>query len=333
LERIIMALGMEMETTEYELAISPSAFDTTQVRPPTAEVGFEYAAVSDTGKVRVKNEDHYLVTKVSRIHEVLATNVTDNRLPTQYEDDGYSMFIADGMGGMAAGEVASRLAIMTALKLVNRSPKWGFKINKKEARDLFERIRDHIKAIDETITKKSEADHRLFGMGTTLTVAYSAGIDLFIVHLGDSRAYLFRKGRLQLLTKDHTVAQAMADAGYIAPEEIRHHRKRHVLTNFLGGHSGKVKGDVRWLRLADGDRLLLCSDGLTDMVDDAGITEILNKHERPKDAAQTLLDEALLRGGADNVTIIVASYRIPGPGQHGANSPAATGTPLNSGDN
>ena len=182
------------------------------------------------------------------------------------------MFVADGMGGMAAGEVASRLAITTALKLVNHSPKWGFKINKKEARELFERVRDHVQAIDETITKRSEADHRLFGMGTTLTVAYSVGVDLFIIHLGDSRAYLFRKGRLQLLTKDHTVAQAMADAGYIAPEEVRHHRKRHVLTNFLGGHHGKVKGDVRWLRLADGDRLLLCSDGLTDMVDDAAIT-------------------------------------------------------------
>jgi PPM family protein phosphatase len=221
------------------------------------------------------------------------------------------MFVADGMGGMAAGEVASRLAITTAMRLVNHSPKWGFKINRKEARELFERVRDHVKAIDETITERSEADHRLFGMGTTLTVAYSVGVDLFIVHLGDSRAYLFRKGRLQLLTKDHTVAQAMADAGYIPPEEVRHHRKRHVLTNYLGGHHGKVKGDVRWLRLADGDRLLICSDGLTDMVDDDAVAEILLKHEKPKDAVQTLLQEALLRGGTDNVTIVVASYTIP----------------------
>jgi serine/threonine protein phosphatase PrpC len=309
-----MALALDMETTEYELTISPSALDTGSQKPPTAEIGFEFAAVSDTGKVRVKNEDHYLVSKVSRNHQVLATNVTDKLLPTQHEDDGYSMFIADGMGGMAAGEVASRLAIMTALKLVNHSPKWGFKINKKEARELFERVRHHVKSIDETLTKSSEADHRLFGMGTTLTVAYSVGVDLFIVHLGDSRAYLFRQGRLQLLTKDHTVAQAMADAGYIAPEEVRHHRKRHVLTNFLGGHHGKVKGDVRWLRLADGDRLMLCSDGLTDMVDDNAITEIMLRHEKPKDAAQTLLDEALLRGGTDNVTVIVAAYQIPGPG-------------------
>ncbi len=307
-----MALSADMETTDYEISISPSAFETGRFKPPTSDIGFEFAAVSDPGKVRVKNEDHYLISKVSRKHEVLSTNITDSHLPLQYEDDGYTMFIADGMGGMAAGEVASRLAITTALKLVNHSPKWGFQINKKEARDLFERVRDHVKAIDETITKKSEADHRLFGMGTTLTVAYSAGVDLFIIHLGDSRAYLFRNGRLQLLTKDHTVAQAMADAGYIAPEEVRHHRKRHVLTNFLGGHSGKVKGDVRWLRLADGDRLLLCSDGLSDMVDDAGIREVLLHHAQPKEAAQTLLEEALLRGGTDNVTVIVAAYQIPG---------------------
>ena len=307
-----MAVTMDLETTDYELTISPSALETGVVKPPTSQISFDFAAVSDPGKVRVKNEDHYLVSKISRHHEVLATNVTGNHLSTPYGDDGYAMFVADGMGGMAAGEVASRLAITTALKLVNHSPKWGFKINKKEARELFQRVRDHVKAIDETITKSSEADHRLFGMGTTLTVAYSAGVDLFVIHLGDSRAYLFRKGRLQVLTRDHTVAQAMADAGYIAPEQVRHHQKRHVLTNYLGGHHGRVKGDVRWLRLADGDRLLLCSDGLTDMVDDAAITEILLKHENLKDAAGTLLDEALLRGGADNVTIILAAYQIPG---------------------
>ncbi len=310
-----MPLSADMETTEYELAISPSALDLTRLKPPTQAVRFEFAAVTDPGKVRVKNEDHYLVSKISRNHQVLATNVSETCFPTAYGDDGYSMFVADGMGGMAAGEVASRLAITTALKLVNHSPKWGFKINKKEARELFERVRHHVQAIDETITRRSEDDHTLFGMGTTLTVAYSVGVDLFIVHLGDSRAYLFRQGRLQLLTKDHTVAQAMADAGYIAPEEVRQHRKRHVLTNFLGGHHGKVKGDVRWLRLADGDRLMLCSDGLTDMVDDAAVTQILKSHEKPQDAAQTLLDEALLRGGTDNVTVIVAAYQIPTVGK------------------
>ncbi len=155
------------------------------------------------------------------------------------------------------------------------------------------------------------ADRRLLGMGTTLTAAYSMGVDLFVVHLGDSRAYLYRAGSLRQLTKDHTVAQAMADAGHISHDSVRHHAKRNALTNFLGGHNGKVNADLRWLRLADGDRLVLCSDGLNEMVEDVSIGRILGQRRTSRDAAQSLLDEALRRGGKDNVTVIVADYRIP----------------------
>ena len=91
-------------------------------------------------------------------------------------------------------------------------------------------------------------------MGTTLTLAYSVGVHLFLIHVGDSRAYLFRRGQLQQLTRDHTVAQALADAGQIKQEDVRKHPKRNTLTNYLGGHRGKIKADVRWLRLEDGDR-------------------------------------------------------------------------------
>jgi PPM family protein phosphatase len=228
--------------------------------------------------------------------------------------------VADGMGGRAAGEVASRLAITTVLKLVHKSAKWGFKINQKEARELFERINGYIREIDKTLTERSDADPRLFGMGTTLTAAFSMGVDLFIIHLGDSRAYLLRDGVLRQLTKDHTVAQAMADAGYIPREQVRHHVKRNALTNFLGGHHGKVKADLRWLRLADGDRLLLCSDGLNEMVDDVAIRRILAQNDDPRYTAQHLLDEALRRGGKDNVTIIVAHYQISGRRKLGQSS-------------
>ena len=187
-------------------------------------------------------------------------------LPEYSGDDGYLYIVADGMGGMAAGEVASRLAISTSLKLFQRSERWGFRVNHRVARELFERISQDMKEIDKTLTEHGASDRRLLGMGTTMTAAYSMGIDLFIIHLGDSRVYLYRDGVLQQLTKDHTVAQAMADAGYIPPDQVRRHVKRNALTNFLGGHNGKVKADLRWLRLADGDRLLLCSDGLNEMV-------------------------------------------------------------------
>jgi protein phosphatase len=306
-----MFTSFDLETAEYQFSISQSAQDTGKPKPASSSVRIDFGAVSDRGKVRDQNEDHFLIWKISRHQEVLLTNVANDHIPVLAGDDGYAMLVADGMGGMAAGEVASRLAITTALKLVEKSPKWGFKINKKEAREFFERVSQHLRDIDETLTVRSEADRRLFGMGTTLTVAYSAGADLFIIHVGDSRAYLYRKGSMRQLTRDHTLAQAMADAGYIAPEEVPRHVKRNVLTNYLGGHHGNVKADVRWLRIVDGDILLLCSDGLHDLVDDSSIARILGAHQQPSDAAQSLLEEALKRGGKDNVTAVVARYSMP----------------------
>ncbi len=306
-----MNIHSELETAEYEFVISPSVLDNSEPKPPSSLLSVRFGAVSHTGKVRSHNEDHFLVSQVSRNQDVLLTNVPEDQLPDQVGDDAYSMIVADGMGGMAAGEVASRMAITTGVKLFQKSPKWGFKVNKREAHELFERVNGYLNDIDLALTQRSQADYRLFGMGTTLTAAYSIGVDLFIIHIGDSRAYLYRGGKLVRLTKDHTVAQAMADAGYIAPEEVRRHNKRNVLTNFLGGHGGKVQADVRWLRLKDSDRLLLCSDGLNDMVEDSLIAQIMGEHDQPHDAAQALVDEALNHGGRDNVTAIVAHYEVP----------------------
>jgi protein phosphatase len=308
-----MSKPCEIETAEYEVVISPSARDTALPKPESMNVRADFGAVSHVGKVRASNEDHFLVSRLSRMNEILLTNLPQDHLPEPTGDSGYLFMVADGMGGMAAGEVASRLAISTSLKLFQRSAKWGFKINQAEVREMFDRINHYLQEVDKTLTEQSESDRRLLGMGTTLTAAYSMGLDLFTIHMGDSRVYLSRGGTLRRLTKDHTVAQAMADAGYIAPEDVRRHVRRNVLTNFLGGHRGKVKADLRWLRLADGDRLVLCSDGLNDMVDDDTIARILDEHDVPRDAAQSLLDEALNHGGKDNVTVIVARYEVTTP--------------------
>ncbi len=305
-----MSKPRELETAEYEVLISPSAGETAQPKPALTDVRVEIGAVSHTGRIRSRNEDHYLVSRVSRQQQILQTNMPPDSLPAYTGEDGYVFIVADGMGGMAAGEVASRLAISTSLKLFQRSEQWGFRVDERVAHELFERISKDLQEIDRTITEQSASDRRLLGMGTTLTAAYSMGVDLFIVHLGDSRVYLYRDGALRQLTKDHTVAQAMADAGYIAAAEVRRHVKRNALTNFLGGHNGRVKADLRWLRLTDGDRLLLCSDGLNEMVDDAAIARILSGQDDPRVAAQHLLEEALHHGGKDNVTIIVARYRV-----------------------
>jgi PPM family protein phosphatase len=252
-----------------------------------------------------------MVARVRRTFNVLAHNLPKEEMPDFIGEDAYAMVVADGMGGMNAGDVASMLAISTGVKLADKSVKWGFKINEKEARDLLARLSAYFREIDRRITRKSEGDRRLFGMGTTMTLAYSVGIHLFLVHVGDSRAYLFRNGGLQQLTRDHTVAQALADAGQITQDDVRKHVRRNTLTNYLGGHRGRVKADVRWLRLEDGDRVLLCSDGLSDMVDDPGITACLTKNPEADKAALALTKLALRHGGKDNITIVVANYAIP----------------------
>lgn len=307
------AMPVNIETSQFEFLVSPLSSTTRPAprEPHSTSVQVDLAATSHPGKVRNRNEDHYMVSRVSRHMEVLMDNLPAGEIPHDVGETGYCMVVADGMGGMNAGDVASMMAISTGVRLADKSVKWGFKINEKEARELLNRMSMYFQEIDRRLTVKSEGDRRLFGMGTTLTLAYSVGAHLFLIHVGDSRAYLWRGGEMKQLTRDHTVAQALADAGQIRPEEVRTHARRNTLTNYLGGHSGKIQADVRWTRLEDGDRLLLCSDGLNDMVDDAGILEALNRREDSKRTTEILLDKALQAGGKDNITIVLAGYSIP----------------------
>jgi serine/threonine protein phosphatase PrpC len=272
----------------------------------TAKVDF--GALSHPGKVRKNNEDHYFVSRLGRSIEPLLTNIPQNLLPDRLAEYGYGMLVADGMGGAAAGEVASRMAISLLVKLVVDTAKWGRHIDELEAEALMERMENYYTTIHSELVRQGEIDPSVAGMGTTLTVVYSFCSDLFVAHVGDSRAYLFREGQLRQLTRDHTVAQKLADKGDIPQEAVSKHRLRHILTNVIGGHSGPLVTDIQQFHLADCDRLLLCSDGLTDMVDDVVIADVLDKIEPPQEACEKLLDLALNAGGKDNITIILANY-------------------------
>ena len=271
-------------------------------------VKVDFGALSHAGKVRKNNEDHFLVTRLGRSVEPLMTNMPAGQLPERLEEYGYGMLVADGMGGAAAGEVASRMAINLLVKLIIDTAKWGRRIDEQEAEALMERLENYYNAIHSELVRQGEIDPSIAGMGTTLTVAYSFCSDLFVAHVGDSRAYLVREGQLRQLTRDHTVAQKLADDGSIPQEAVAKHRLRHVLTNVLGGHSGPLVTEIEQFQLADRDRLLLCSDGLTDMVDDATIEAALQKIESSQEACEKLLDLALNAGGNDNITIVLARY-------------------------
>ena len=274
----------------------------------------EIAARSDRGKKRTNNEDTYLVYRTGRFVERISSNIPESDLASQFEDGGYLMAVADGMGGMKAGEIASREALLTGFRLVLRAPKWLLNLDDPSTRNaeieaFFERVHGYLAGMHAELLHQMKADPSKAGMGTTYTAAYSVGFDLFVVHIGDSRAYLFHDGELRRLTRDHTLAQRLADQGAIPQDEVERHPQRHVLTRVVGGSGGWFRAEIHHTRLQPGDMVLVCTDGLSGTVDEEEIAEMLGRHATSEETCDALLAASLERGAPDNVTMIVARYR------------------------
>jgi protein phosphatase len=279
-------------------------------RPYSSPLLVDSAGLSHRGHVRSDNQDHYLVARVGRSLDTLITSLPDGEVPDRFDETGYVMMVADGMGGAAAGEVASRMAISTLVNIFLDIPDWIMKLDDAGAEEVMRRAVGYYRQVDEALTERAAAEPALSGMGTTMTVAYTIGGNLFVAHAGDSRAYLFRNGRLEQLTRDHTHVQMMVDAGTLSHEEAATHRLRHVLTNVLGGNAGLTDVDIDRLGLTDLDRLLLCTDGLTEVVENDEIGEILGRMKSPEIACRSLVDLALDRGAPDNVTVVTARFSL-----------------------
>jgi PPM family protein phosphatase len=275
---------------------------------PRTVVRVEFGALSHPGLVRDHNEDHYLVVRRRRERDVLLSNLPVEQF-NRSEQQAYALAVADGLGGHAFGELASFLALREAWDLGGSEINWPIKMNRRESEELELKAAVIFRLLDKALQAAAEVQPQLSGMGTTLTICYTTGPELFVLHAGDSRAYLYRGGALRRLTRDHTAAQEIIDAGMAEPESDTETSLRHVLTNCLGG--GNVEADVAHHRLADGDRLLLCSDGLTDLVPEVEIASLLDAHSRPEDACRGLVDRALEYGGLDNVTVVLADFTIP----------------------
>jgi protein phosphatase len=279
-------------------------------RPYVSRVQVDAAGLSHPGKVRSANQDHYLVARVGRSLETLKTNLPEGEVPNRFDETGYVMMVADGMGGAAAGEVASRLAVSTLINIVLDVPDWIMKLDDDRAEEVMQRAAGYYRQVDSALAERAEAEPQLSGMGTTMTLAYSLGRDLFVAHVGDSRAYLLRGGTLQQLTHDHTHVQSLLDAGMITHEEAASHRLRNVLTNVLGGNVRLVDVEIHRVGLANGDRLLLCTDGLHGVVKNGEVAAALSRMEQPDKTCRELVDLALERGAPDNVTAVAARYTV-----------------------
>jgi protein phosphatase len=277
----------------------------------SSRVQVDIAAQTDQGLLRSANEDHYLVMRFRRTLDTLLTSLPSSQVPLRAEEVGYGLLVADGIGGAAAGERASRLALSTLVGLLLHTPDWIMSDEEQDIDRVIGRLAEHYRRIHTALRDEGLGDPSLAGMGTTMTVAGSLGASAVIGHIGDSRAYLFRGGKLLQLTRDHTLVQALVDLGQLSAEEVPRHPMRHVLIRSLGGRAQNIEGDFQRAMLADGDQLLLCTDGLTNMVDDAAIASLLVGAATSTEACQALVAAALDRGGTDNVTVALARYRFP----------------------
>ncbi len=205
--------------------------------------------------------------------------------------------VADGMGGHAAGEVASEMAV----RIIARELGDISSVTNTEAPDL---IRSSIISANSTIFQRTLSEQDKRGMGTTATAMVIIDDEYLIGQVGDSRAYVLRDGTLVQLTKDHSYVQEQVDAGYLSPEEARTHPYSNVITRCVGANVD-VTPDVYAGTLQNGDVYLLASDGLTGMIEDEDLMGLMEKVQEPQQLADELVDEANRRGGLDNVTVIV----------------------------
>lgn len=201
--------------------------------------------------------------------------------------------VADGMGGHAAGEVASEIAVQVVSELAPTTPD-------------SQALGAAVEAANEAIIQAAFEGRGREGMGTTMTAALLEGERLVIAQVGDSRAYLLHQGRLQQLTRDHSLMADMIEAGQLTPEEARVHPQRSVITRALGS-APHTRPDLYEINVEAGDRLLLCSDGLTTMLHDSEIEAIMSRTWDPQHCAAQLVSEAVAAGGYDNVTVVVAN--------------------------
>ncbi|MBS0265892.1 MAG: serine/threonine-protein phosphatase, partial [Planctomycetes bacterium] len=241
-----------MSLTEHDTQELPASM---MPLPDTAfdPITYQFAAASHVGLRRSTNEDHFAVVRRIRTREILMTNAnTAGFVRPQAET--YALVVADGLGGAGHGDLASELILRIGWDIASAEPSWTMKFRPEQWTELSEYVNNLAQRMQRELLSHSDADPRLAGMGTTWTCYYLMGQHAVVAHVGDSRAYLFRKGQLQQISRDHNFAQQLEACG-VSPEEAAPFR--HILTNAFGASDGKIEVDVQHVPLQHGDRLLL----------------------------------------------------------------------------
>jgi protein phosphatase len=302
---------MDQDDDASRRAAFSSTFRRAEDRPLSAAVAVEFGASSRMPPGRLANEDHYVILELAREQRVVASTLAEAELPGDFREQGYAMVVADGGGQSGSGTVASRVAIATLAHVAIHYGNWNLRIDPRVAEAVIQRVEQFYARSARAVDERRLSHPALATMHTTLTATFSAGDDLFVAHVGNSRAYLFREGELTQLTRDHTLDRRLSESrGPIAVPDSAHDL-RVILTDALGaGHKSPVV-DVEHIRLFDGDLLVLCTDGLTGALEDDTIAEVVAPSRNLHATCEQLLDMAAARGLEDDATVLLARYRIP----------------------
>jgi protein phosphatase len=255
---------------------------------------------TDLGRTRDHNEDTFLVADLSRRVSSLHPDMREHEVGPR----GSLFMVADGMGGAAAGEVASRMAADAVFS--HMSSVWPDD-NDVSAQRFAYRMKEAVELANNRIHTHAREHPEVRGMGTTATVAGIFGSDLYLAQVGDSRAYLVRNGQITQITKDQSLMQRLVEAGEITEEEAEQSERRNIILQALGPDA-RVKVDLTWQSLRRGDLLVLCSDGLSGQVKKEEIAEIAATTTELMEVCSRLIDMANERGGPDNITAIAARF-------------------------
>jgi protein phosphatase len=256
------------------------------------------------------------------MQETLVSSLADADLPPRFEEAAYVMLVADGLDGHGSGARASRLALSTLAHLAIRYGKWNVRVSAENASEIIEQGEFLYRQVSDALIEAGRADVALANMATSLTAVYIAGYDLFFAHAGHSRAFLFRNGVLIQLTMDHSLEQLISasaalrrvrlDAGRPRTAEQPPPEPSQTAGEGTSAPGGSPSVMIEHVQLWAGDRILLCTDGLTDVVREDQIAEVLAAARRPADECQRLVELARAGGAADSVTVLIADYNIRG---------------------
>ncbi|MBM81124.1 MAG: protein phosphatase [Planctomycetaceae bacterium] len=232
-------------------------------------------------------------------------NFRENNEDTFVVEDGRYYIVADGMGGQSAGEKASELATELIPQKLNQL----LEFDRDDAKTAIKKIDQAVAFANTEIMALSELEPDYHNMGTTVTFIVVVRGNLYIGNVGDSRVYMLRDGKLKQLTTDHSLTQALVTAGTISPDEAATHRYRNVLYKYLGTKDGGTGTEACEVVPQSGDRFMLCSDGVTDGIDDNVIDGLLKEHDDPQSAAEALVPAAEQGGSKDNITCVVVHVK------------------------